>query len=171
MSFLTETLKRSREEKKKKRPLRNEHAAVSVQRFSIGVVCERSPWSESVCAVLGARLDVARPCTLRGVLLCYRVQCVTKTKSAQTLWRLNELLKCEARVLRLFCWSWFTTLRKSSCVWRSQCNELMMHCTKYDETWSKIFLLKLIEYLQEGNISRPYVCMSRVRYAAMTHYE
>ena len=34
-------------------------------------------------AVLGARLDVARPCTLRRVLLCNCVQCVTKTKSVQ----------------------------------------------------------------------------------------
>lgn len=59
-----------------------------VQQYSIDDICERTPdlnslYIETVCAMLEARLDVARPCTLRGVLLCYRVQCVTKTKSAQ----------------------------------------------------------------------------------------
>lgn len=35
------------------------------------------------CAARRARLDVARPCTLRGVFVCYHVQCITKTKSMQ----------------------------------------------------------------------------------------
>lgn len=57
-----------------------------VQQYSIDDICERTPDSEqpeTVCAILEARLDVARPCMLRGVLLCYRVQFVTKTKSVQ----------------------------------------------------------------------------------------
>lgn len=72
-------------------PTDYKHLTMFVQQYSIDNICERTPWSEqpiywyikTVCAMLEARLDVARPCTLRGVLLCYRVQCVTKTKSAQ----------------------------------------------------------------------------------------
>lgn len=61
-----------------------------VQQYSIDDILWTHPsliWTAHIlrlCApMLEARLDVARPCTLRGVLLCYRVQCVTKTKSAQ----------------------------------------------------------------------------------------
>lgn len=61
-----------------------------VQQYSIDDICERTPpdlnslYIETVCAMLEATLDVARPCALQGVLLCYRVQCVTLIKSAQT---------------------------------------------------------------------------------------
>lgn len=73
-----------------------------------------------LCAMLEARLDVARPCTLRGVLLCYRVQCVTKTKSAQTFRRLNEILKCEACVM---CWcSYLLQDQTSGYVYLSVCD-------------------------------------------------
>lgn len=90
--FLTETLQRSYMELRNwNGPTDYKHLIMFVQQFSIDNICERTPWSEqpiywyieTVCAMLEARLDVARPCTLRGVILCYYVQCVTKTKSAQ----------------------------------------------------------------------------------------
>lgn len=99
MLFLTETLPGSYVELKKKMIYKKKHKSETnkhkhsmfVQQCFIDDICERTLWPkqptyiETVCAMLEARLGVARLCTSRGVFLCYCVQCVTKTKSAQTL--------------------------------------------------------------------------------------
>lgn len=79
------------------------NAIMFVQQWFIRINCERTLWSEqpyiyymnlyieTVCAMLGARLDVARPCALQGLSIVFSCAVCNKGKAgAKTLWEIKR---------------------------------------------------------------------------------
>lgn len=115
----TETLPKELREAKKKNASKGTemnpqitNTAMFVQQYSIDDICERTPDSEQPIYWDSAGSQT-RCCTTLYVARCFIVlSCAVcnKDKVSATLWRLNELLKCESRVLLYLVIVWFVVL-------------------------------------------------------------
>lgn len=107
MSFSTETLSRSYMELRHwNEPTDFKHLTMFVQQYFIDNTCERTPliWTAYILIYWDCVRNAGsqtRCCTTLYVARCFIVflcAVCNKDKVSATLWRLNELLKCEAGV-------------------------------------------------------------------------